>query len=519
MTSVELKKWDEILDGVGGDEKVATHLWLKWKCLTDLFFLGYEVMGLKEAKDRGSGRRLVDPEYHGWLCDVLTTDQDIMVIVPRRHMKTTWVKIKLIQNILKNPMVRQAMYSSTSTLVEQELASIKRMLETPMLMNLFPEIIPAMGKKGVNWQVNRAAELTMFRNPEEGNPPQECQIEVYGVGSTVTGKHFDIHMYDDLINEKTTQTMEQLAKTRDWYGYIQGVLEPGGQEIYIGTPYHHEDLTVWIEREGIYDRVVKRGYRENGKIVYSYFTEKMIAKLRKRYTPYQFSCQMEVEPIPREDQPFPPPQPQYTQLPVAKYNYYIAVDPAATIKSYSDETAIVVAAVSELGNVYVEEALHFKKPGNEIAEIILKLNERYKPRKVGVEFGLQEHLRYIIDLTRKHWEAAQGHSISLPLEGIDITKRDKFDRINLTVGSFIRSGRLLIKSSQYDLMHQMGLYNKNYTGKDDLVDALSMVFAIVETFSYRYWQQPLGIIKKGYYTIESLFKNKKAIGYSDRFSN
>jgi hypothetical protein len=387
-----------------------------------------------------------------------------------------------------------------------------------MLMDLFPEVIPDPGKKGNGWQTNRAAELTLYRNPEDGAAPQECQIEVYGAGSTVTGKHFDIHIYDDLINEKTTQTMEQLAKTRDWYGYIQGVLEPGGQEIYIGTPYHHEDLTVWIEREGIYDRVVKRGYRENGKIIYSYFTEATIKKLQKRMTNYQFSCQFECQPIPREDQPFPPPQPQYDRLPDGKYNWYIAVDPAATTKTWSDETAIIVAAVNELSWVYVEEALHFKKPGNELAEILLKLNEKYHPHKIGIEFGLQEHLRHVIDLTKSHWEQVQGRPIPMPIEAVDISKRDKYDRINLTLGSFVRGGKIKIKSTLVDLMHQMGLYNKNYSGKDDLVDALSMVFSIVDTFSYRYWKNPLGLIKKGFFTLEELFKKKEAVGYSDRFA-
>ena len=44
-----------------------------------------------------------------------------------------------------------------------------------------------------------------------------------------------------------------------------------------------------------------------------------------------------------------------------------------------------------------------------------------------------------------------------------------------------------------------------------------MLFSIVETFSYRYWQEPLGIIKKGFFTLEELFKKKVAVGYNERF--
>src|SRR3990167_2775185 len=191
MTRIETTKYKEILAQIK-DEEASMHQWMRWKCLTDLFYLGYEVLGLKDAKDRNTGRKLVDPAFHGWLCGVLGTNEDVMVIVPRRHMKTTWVKIKLIQNILKNPFVRQAMFSSTTALVSQELASIKRMLVAPKLMALFPEDIPDPGKRNMGWERSTAEELTVKRDPSLGSPPQENQIEVYGAGSTVTGKHFDI---------------------------------------------------------------------------------------------------------------------------------------------------------------------------------------------------------------------------------------------------------------------------------------------------------------------------------------
>jgi hypothetical protein len=516
VTETETKKYKEFLEQTKDENEAAT-LWVKWKCLTDLFFLGYDILGMKEAKDK-RGRALVDPVFHRWLAGVLSTNEDVMCIVPRRHMKTSWVKIKLIQNILRDPFIRQALYSSTADLLEQELASIKRMLTNPRLIQLFPEVLIDPGPKGTGWQVNRANQLTVWRDPKGSiSPPQECQIEVFGIGGNPIGKHFDVHIYDDLVTDKNSQTMEQLNKTREWYGYIQGVLEPGGQEIYIGTPYHYEDLTNFIRKEKIFDNIYIRPVEENGKFIYSYFNQKIMDRLRKRMTPYQVSCQYYCDPQPMEDQLFPPPQPQYQELPKGKYNYYMAVDPAATVNTWSDETAIIVAAVNEIGYVFVEEAFHFKKTGDQTAEFILQLNEKYSPRKIGIEFGLQEHLRYIIDMKKSNWEAAQRKTISLPIEAIQITRRDKYDRINLTLGSFVRSRRIAINSRLTDLMTQMGLYNKNYSGKDDLVDALSMIFSVVEQFSFKYWKDPLGIVKKGI-TIMDLCKKKTAMGYGDRFS-
>jgi hypothetical protein len=158
------------------------------------------------------------------------------------------------------------------------------------------------------------------------------------------------------------------------------------------------------------------------------------------------------------------------------------------------------------------DAFHFKKSGDQTAEFILQLNERYHPVKIGIEFRLQEHLRYVIDLTKSNWEGAQQKPIFLPIEGIEIGNKSKYDRINLTLGSFVRSNRLAINQRLTDLMTQMQLYNRNYSGKDDLVDALSMIFSVVEQFSFKYWKDPLGLVKKGI-TIMDLCKKKTAMGY------
>jgi hypothetical protein len=77
---------------------------------------------------------------------------------------------------------------------------------------------------------------------------------------------------------------------------------------------------------------------------------------------------------------------------------------------------------------------------------------------------------------------------------------------------------MAIKSNLTDLMTQMQLYNRNYSGKDDLVDACSMLFSVIDTFSFRYWSQPLGLVRKGMMTLETIFKKKTAVGWNDRFS-
>lgn len=504
MTKTEKDKLDEFMGRTKGDEDLAFHLWLKWKCLTDLYYFGSVIMGLGDGKKEG--KHVLDPKFHKWLAGVICQDRDVMVLVPRFHLKSTWVKYRVIQRVLQNPNIRIAIYSATGTLVKLMLSDLKRMIQTPLLMKLFPEIIPPSGKKYSNWEKSTENQLTMRRDPSLGYIPQEPQISTYGVGANVVGQHFDEHYYDDLVTPDTVRTAEQLQKTREWYAYIQPILVPGGKETITATPYHYNDLYTWISKKKIYDKIYRRSAIESGKTIYSFFTLKDLTKYKNRMGIYTFNCQFMCNPIPTEDMLFPPPQPVYSTT-ADELTYYIAVDPAATTRSHSDETAIIVAGVNKIGQIFVEKAYHFKKGGNEIARIIIELNERYGPVKIGIELGLQEHLIHIINLTKANIEELKGKNISLPIESVKFSHKSKYDRINWTLGSFMREGKVFIHESLIDLMEQMGKFNPNYAGKDDLVDALSMIFPLIAQYKYRY-EGNIEVFSDTF-TVEELIKNRK----------
>jgi hypothetical protein len=51
----------------------------------------------------------------------------------------------------------------------------------------------------------------------------------------------------------------------------------------------------------------------------------------------------------------------------------------------SDETGVVIAAVDNIGNIYVVEAWNFKKKGDELARFLVNKCMQYKPREAGKE--------------------------------------------------------------------------------------------------------------------------------------
>ena len=481
------EKYEEFLERTGGDEELAIELLMRYRCLTDLYYLGTVVLGLGKATE--GGRKRIDPKFHRWVAAKLQENKDGLYLLPRGHMKSAWMKVKIVQLILQRPNIRIGLFSRTSNLVEAQLSELKVHLSNPLLIRLFPDILVEPGRRNSNWVRSTASELTVRRDPVWGRIPQENQVEAWGVDATITGRHYDVIIMDDILNEQSVSTPEQIKKIRDWYTFIQSIKDPLGFEVMIGTRYHYADLYGTVIAEGWYGkRVFVRAAIENGKPIYSFFTLKMLAKIKQRMTRFEWSCQYMNDPLPQEDKIFPAPIPQYTELPPDAYKYYITCDPAATTEVYSDQTAICVTAVNRLGQMYVLEALGVKIPPNEVADLLVKKIARYRPERVGIELGLQTALMFVLETKIAEWEREHGQPLIARdrIEPITISRKmSKANRVNRSLGAFCRDGKLLVHASLQDLLLQMEYFPKGE--RDDIVDCLSMQMQIVREYARGYW--------------------------------
>lgn len=504
-------KYEEFLDQAG--EEKGFDLFLRWKCLTDLYFLGSEVLGMGKAQRMGSP--LLDVKFHGWLARTLSREEHNLILVARGHLKTAWMCVYAVQCLLRDPDERLHIYSITQEFVETtHLVTIKQHLETPLLQRVFSDVVPPRGE----WEVDVKNRLTMRRERKSGEIVMGDQIQVYGVGNTITGKRATKQLFDDLVDKDTVRTLAQMEKTRQWFSGAMPILEPGGLRKMIMTPYHYADLSHTIEEEAIFDKVYRMPIKVGGKYVCKWWNEKRFKHVTRGMLPYDIQSQYFLNPMPVEDMAFPPPQPTYKELPEEEVVRYIACDPAATTEKYSDETAIIQAAVTGKGVVYIEREWHGRWPGNETAKRLVTLAAAVQPRKLGIEFGLQEHLKYIIDSEKSNWEEANKRTLPVWIEPIRVSNRkSKFDRVNWTLGAFVKEGKVKIHESCVDLMAQMDRFNKNYSGKDDLVDAAAMIFQLVDIFSYRTYTKDVPEWKpRDYFTLADM-ETRRENSWEKRF--
>ena len=230
LSSADEVKFLEFVEQAGDEEK-GFELLMRWKCLTDLYYLGSEILGMGSAKRMGDA--LLDPVFHGWVAETLSKDEHALMELARGHLKTAWLCVYAVQLLLRNPNERLHIYSITQDFVETtHLVTIKQHFETPLLNKIFPDTVPLREE----WEVDVKNRLLMRREKVQGEIVMGDQIQVYGVGNTITGKRATVQLFDDLIDKDTVRTIAQMEKTRQWFSGAMPILEPGGIRKMIGTP-------------------------------------------------------------------------------------------------------------------------------------------------------------------------------------------------------------------------------------------------------------------------------------------
>lgn len=156
---------------------------------------------------------------------------------------TVCTVVKGVHYLLKNPNLRILIASKTTTQAESFLKEIKTHFETnDRLAEIFgPYYDPKLVNK---WDTREIEVLPRTSRAREGS------ITCIGFEGMVVGKHYDIIIGDDLVDEDNSRTKAMRDKMRTWYyKSLEPTLEPPSKDVphrgefhRLGTRYHFDDL-------------------------------------------------------------------------------------------------------------------------------------------------------------------------------------------------------------------------------------------------------------------------------------
>lgn len=335
----------------------------KWLCRNDLFYLcaltgNHKIAKMPEIFEQFCDevslmnweivRNGIHPPSEGMLelseVDEALIARQRMYLCYRAFFKSTIVtKVHSLQLLLNFPNIRICLLHNKQDNSSDNLMAIKNFFRNTEVGKLFPECLPS-GKEWGNLSGFSLANKTDFARSEEN-------IEAIGVGTEITGKHWDVAKKDDMVTEDSINTEEQINKTSDYDDRFNvGHFTDSNYKIqdYSGTRYHFADL--YSSKIALPTmKVIKIPLTVDGVMPThpSRFTTEDIKQIKEDIKPWVFNCQMELNPIDPARMQFNRGMIQYWDVLPSELNFYLLVDPASAKKKRSDYTTMQVVGVGK----------------------------------------------------------------------------------------------------------------------------------------------------------------------------
>jgi hypothetical protein len=321
-----------------------------------------------------------------------------LLLLPRDHSKSRLIAYRAAWELTKDPTKTILYISATTTLAEKQLGLIKQFITSDIYRRYWPEHINVEEGKRELWNVR---EIALDHPARKENGVRDPTVFTAGLGTTITGMHFDIVILDDLVVRENAYTEEGRGRVRDTYSLLASIESAEAKEWAVGTRYHPKDLyenMMQMEYEKydedgeilgveqvyeVFERPVENRGDGSGEFLWPRqrrydgkwfgFDQNILAQKRSKYMDAtQFYAQYYNRPEDRENPAVNPSTFQYYDRALLDrrngrwayngntLNVFAAIDFAFSRGKKADWTALVVIGVDATNNVYVLDIITLK---------------------------------------------------------------------------------------------------------------------------------------------------------------
>jgi hypothetical protein len=428
---------------------------LRWYALEAdrLDFNGLALLGANDRYFLLTGILHRSDALHPWLwerCRQVESDTDGYIdLWARYHYKSTMITFAgAIQEVICDPEIKIGIFSVVKPIAHAFLSQIKEECEGNADLKAVYSDVFYMNPKGkgpegrpAKWSVARG--ITVKRR---GNP-KEATIEAHGLlDGQPTGRHFDLHVYDDIVTQDYLSD-EQIKKTTLRWEMADNLgTHFGVRKWVVGTRYHFADTYQdIIDRKSLKARIFPAtdDGSLSGKPVF--MTSQRWAEV-KRDQRSVVSAQMLLNPIAGNEATFRTTWLKHYDVIPSVLNVYILCDPSKGRGPRSDRTAIAVIGIDVGGNRYLLDGYCHRMKFSERWQRIKELEAKWSRHpgvqsvKVGYEqYGMQIDLEVIDSIQER-----EGRHFTIEELGtVSSGKHAKNDRIE-RMEPDVRHGRFYL---------------------------------------------------------------------------
>ena len=227
------------------------------------------------------------PLHNQWLKEMLFATEDFTRQAHRGSYKTTIDALYIALSAIIRPWERLLFIRKTDEDVTEVIKQVDYILNSGAVQEIAKAINggqPLVVSRSTTNEIN-----TNYRADVSG----ASQIRGYGIGASLTGKHADNILTDDIVNIKDRISRAERERTKLIFQELENVKNRGGRIINTGTPWHKDDAFTLMPNIKKYD-------------CYStgLMTKEEIQRRRSKMSPSLFACNYELKHIADENAMF-----------------------------------------------------------------------------------------------------------------------------------------------------------------------------------------------------------------------
>ncbi len=184
--------------------------------------------------------------HNKWLHDFLFNKKDQTLQGHRGSYKTTTLSLFFAIHAVINPNESVLFFRKTGG----DVADVLRQASNILQSGCMREIVRILYGK----------ELVLVKNSNTEIQTNLCttikgssQLVGLGIGTSITGKHADIVVTDDIVNVNDRISKAERERTKLAYQELQNIKNRGGRFINTGTPWHKDDAFTLMPYPEKYD--------------------------------------------------------------------------------------------------------------------------------------------------------------------------------------------------------------------------------------------------------------------------
>lgn len=172
--------------------------------------------------------------HNQWLRSFLYAEKDQTLLGHRGSYKTTTLSLFLAEHLILKPQENVLFFRKT----DPDVSEVIRQTQKILLSSSVQRIVWIL--YGVNLTLTKATDSEINTNLAFSSRGVS-QILGLGIGTSITGKHADIVVTDDIVNLKDRISRAERERTKIQYQELRNICNRGGRFINTGTPWHKED--------------------------------------------------------------------------------------------------------------------------------------------------------------------------------------------------------------------------------------------------------------------------------------